>query len=54
MCAAAVAAVLNGHCAKGEDIKVISPGGELTINYTDERVYMTGNCVKVFDGVIEV
>jgi carbamoyl-phosphate synthase large subunit len=54
MCAAAVAAVLNGHCGKGEDIKVIAPGGELTINYTDERVYMTGNCVKVFDGVIEV
>jgi carbamoyl-phosphate synthase large subunit len=54
MCASAVAAVLNGHCEKGEDIKVLSPGGELTINYTDERVYMTGNCVKVFDGVIEV
>ncbi|MDR2357052.1 MAG: carbamoyl-phosphate synthase large subunit [Oscillospiraceae bacterium] len=54
MCAAAVAAALNGRCGKGEDIKVISPGGELIINYTDERVYMTGNCVKVFDGVIEV
>ena len=54
MCAAAVAAVLNGHCAKGEDIKVIAPGGELIINYTDKAVYMTGNCVKVFDGVIEV
>ncbi|MDR1589360.1 MAG: carbamoyl-phosphate synthase large subunit [Oscillospiraceae bacterium] len=54
MCAAAVAAALNGHCGKGEDIKVMSPGGELIINYTDERVYMTGNCVKVFDGVIEV
>jgi carbamoyl-phosphate synthase large subunit len=54
MCAAAVAAVLNGHCGKGEDIKVMAPGGELVINYTDERVLMTGNCVKVFDGVIEV
>jgi carbamoyl-phosphate synthase large subunit len=54
MCAAAVAAVLGGHCKKGEDIKVMSPGGELIINYTDERVFMTGNCVKVFDGVIEV
>ncbi|MDR2421298.1 MAG: carbamoyl-phosphate synthase large subunit [Oscillospiraceae bacterium] len=54
MCASAVAAVLNGYCEKGADIKVIAPGGELVINYTDERVYMTGNCVKVFDGVIEV
>jgi carbamoyl-phosphate synthase large subunit len=54
MCAAAVAAVLGGYCPKGEDIKVVAPGGELVINYTDERVYMTGNCVKVFDGVIEV
>ena len=54
MCAAAVAAVLNGHCDKDTDIKVIATGGELTINYTDERVTMTGNCVKVFDGVIHV
>ncbi|MDR0906459.1 MAG: carbamoyl-phosphate synthase large subunit [Oscillospiraceae bacterium] len=54
MCATAVAAVLNGHCEKGTDIKVLAPGGELVINYTDERIYMTGNCVKVFDGVIEV
>jgi carbamoyl-phosphate synthase large subunit len=54
MCAAAAAAVLNGYCAKDEDIKVIAPGGELIINYTDERVYMTGSCVKVFDGVTEV
>ncbi|MDR1136172.1 MAG: diaminopimelate epimerase [Clostridiales Family XIII bacterium] len=54
MCAAAVAAALNGCCEKGGDIKVIAPGGELIINYTDERVYMTGNCVKVFDGVIDV
>ena len=54
MCACAVAAVLNGYCEKGADIKVIAPGGELIINYTDECVYMTGNCVKVFDGVIEV
>jgi carbamoyl-phosphate synthase large subunit len=54
MCASAVAAVLNGYCAKGEDISVTATGGELVINYTDERVYMTGNCVTVFDGVIEV
>jgi carbamoyl-phosphate synthase large subunit len=53
-CAAAVAAVLNGHCDKGTDIKVQLPGGELIINYTDETVYMTGDCVKVYDGVVEI
>jgi carbamoyl-phosphate synthase large subunit len=53
-CAAVVAAVLNGHCDKGADIKVQLPGGELVINYTDETVYMTGDCVKVYDGVVEI
>lgn len=53
-CAAAVASVLNGYCNKGQDIRVLLTGGELTINYTDERVLMTGNCVRVFEGVIEV
>ena len=52
-CAATVASVLNGHCDKGQDIRVMLRGGELIINYTDERVLMTGNCVKVFEGVIE-
>jgi len=53
-CASAVAAVLNGHCDKNTDIKVQLPGGELIIKYTDEAVYMTGNCVKVFDGVVDI
>jgi carbamoyl-phosphate synthase large subunit len=53
-CAAAVAACLNGYCKKGEDIKVILRGGELIIRYTDEAVYMTGNCEKVFSGSIEI
>ncbi len=53
-CAAAVAAVLNGYCKKGEDVKVILRGGDLIINYTDETVIMTGNAEKVFDGVVEV
>jgi carbamoyl-phosphate synthase large subunit len=53
-CAAAVAAVLNGHCEKGKDIKVILLGGELVINYTDDHVYMSGDCAKVFEGVIEI
>jgi carbamoyl-phosphate synthase large subunit len=53
-CAAAVAAVLNGYCDKGADIKVQLPGGDLIVNYTDKAVYMTGDCVKVFDGVVEI
>ena len=53
-CAAAVAAVLNGYGDKNTDIRVEMPGGELTIEYTDQSVYMTGGCVKVFDGVVIV
>jgi carbamoyl-phosphate synthase large subunit len=53
-CASAVAAVLNGHCDKYADIKVQLPGGELIIRYTDEAVYMTGDCIKIFDGTVEI
>ncbi len=53
-CASAVAAVLNGYCNKGEDIKVILVGGELVINYTDDTVFMTGSAQKVFEGVVTV
>ena len=53
-CAAAAAAVLNGHCDKGADIKAQLPGGYLVINYTDETVYMTGDCVTVYNGVVEI
>ena len=53
-CAAVVAATLNGYCPKGEDVRVILNGGELMINYTDERVLMTGEAVKVYDGQVEV
>lgn len=52
-CASVVAAVLNGHCEKDTDITVEMPGGGLIVKYTDKTVYMTGDCVKVFDGVIE-
>ena len=51
-CAAAAAAVLNGLCAKNEDITVRLPGGGIIVNYTDEAVFMTGGCTKVFEGVI--
>jgi len=53
-CAAAVAAVLNGFCPKGEDIHVLLLGGELIVNYSDETVYMTGCCAKAFEGTVEL
>ncbi len=51
-CAAVVAAVENGFCKKGEDITVKLPGGDLTIRYTDEAVYLAGDCVKVYEGKV--
>lgn len=53
-CASAVAAVLNGYCDMDTDIKVTLLGGELTIKYTENAVYMTGGSTKVFDGVVEI
>ena len=53
-CASAVASVLNGYCPKNEDITVKLRGGDLTIRYTDETVFMTGTCTKVFEGRMEI
>ena len=53
-CAAAIAAVENGFCQKNTDITVKLLGGDLTINYTGERVLMKGNATKCFDGIIEI
>ncbi|MCL2386346.1 MAG: diaminopimelate epimerase [Defluviitaleaceae bacterium] len=53
-CAVAVAAVLMGYCDKDTDIQVQLKGGVLTVKYTDEAVYMTGSCEKVFEGTIVI
>jgi len=53
-CAAAVAAVLNGYCKKGEYITVKLKGGDLFVKYTEDTVYMTGKVKKVFEGLIEI
>ena len=54
-CAAVVAAVLNGYCPMGENVKVILPGGELYIVYkADCRVTLTGGAEFVFKGTINV
>lgn len=52
-CAAVVAAVENGYCLKNEDITVRVNGGELTVKYTDDAVFLTGNAISVFEGTIE-
>lgn len=52
-CAAVVASVLSGKCKKGEDITVKLKGGDLIVNYTDERVLLTGNADLIYSGVIE-
>ena len=53
-CAAAVAAVENGFCPKGEEVTVKLKGGDLVIRYTDETVYLTGGAEKIYDGVVEL
>ena len=53
-CAAVVAAVLNGLCAKGRDITVKQPGGDLIISFDGENIRMTGSAEKLFDGVVEI
>lgn len=51
--AAVVAAVENGYCKKGENITVKLRGGDLIVNYTDEKVTLTGNTNLVYKGEIE-
>ncbi|MDD6032565.1 MAG: diaminopimelate epimerase [Oscillospiraceae bacterium] len=53
-CAAAVASVLCGYCKKDTDILVHLRGGDLTIRYTDEAVFMTGGATTVFTGEAEL
>ncbi|MDO5445195.1 MAG: carbamoyl-phosphate synthase large subunit [Eubacteriales bacterium] len=49
-CAAVAAAVKNGLCEAGKDITVKLAGGDLIVNYTDERILLNGNTVLVFNG----
>ncbi len=52
-CAAVIAAVENGFCNKGENITVKLKGGDLIVNYTDDKVTLTGDCNLVYKGEIE-
>ena len=49
-CAAVIAAVENGFCARNTDVTVKLLGGDLMVNYTDDRVLLTGSAVEVFEG----
>jgi len=53
-CAAAVAAVLMGYSDKDTDLNVEVEGGTLTVKYTDASVYMTGDCVTIYEGMINL
>lgn len=53
-CAAVVAAVLAGHCDRDADITVRLQGGELTIRYAQDTVYMTGEACEIFKGVVRL
>ena len=54
-CAAVAAAVLNGHCKRGEEITVKLKCGNLMITYAENsHIYMRGAAEKVYDGVYEL
>ena len=53
-CAAVVASIENGFCDKNSDITVKLLGGDLIIRYTDETIFLTGNAINVYEGIIEL
>lgn len=52
-CATVIAAIENGLCNKNEDITVKMRGGDVTVNYDGENIYLLGDANKVYDGVVE-
>ena len=53
-CASVAAAAENGLCRAGEDVRVRLKGGELLVNYTRERAFMTGDAVLAYTGIAEL
>ena len=53
-CAAAVAAVENGLCARDTDINVHVPGGTLLVRCSDSGVTLHGNTELVFEGELVI
>ena len=52
-CGAVAAAVENGYCDMGSDVTVSLPGGDLTVNYSPEKIILTGSAIKVYRGTFE-
>ena len=48
-CAAVVAAVENGLCARDVDVQVQALGGNLMVRYTDQAVTLTGKASLVYE-----
>lgn len=54
-CATVVAACLNGHCKRDEEIRLMLRGGDLFITYkSDGTVLMRGPATTVFEGEIDI
>ncbi len=53
-CATVAAAVENGLCKSGVDVRVRLLGGDLFINYSRERLIMRGPAVTVCDGTVSL
>jgi len=55
-CAAAAAAIENGHCSAARDITVHLKGGDLVITYDQNtgEVFVSGETVEVFRGKAEI
>lgn len=53
-CAAAVAAVMLGYADSNVSMSVELAGGTLTIDYTNDTVYLTGDTATSFEGVVTI
>ncbi len=53
-CASVAAAVENGLCRSGAEVRVRLRGGDLFISYTREKLIMRGPAVTVCDGTVVI
>ncbi len=53
-CASVVASVLGGYCDKDAEVAVRLLGGELSVQYTGDTVFMTGEASEIFKGVVRL
>lgn len=53
-CAAVAVACKKGYCEAGKDITVKLLGGDLIVNYTEEKILLKGNANLVYYGEIKI